>query len=772
MLTTKRKLIMKFQGIFKPVLYFPEHPQDARAYHELLEQNKSVLIIDHIGLMIAELIKTRNPGVSFSETALQLKTAKFLGDKKPENYGVWVYYPWLNRMVHVLAKEDFIELRTSRNQYKILPEEQKTLRTKKIGIVGLSVGQSVAVTMALERCGGVFRLADFDVLELSNMNRIRSGVHEIGELKVVNTAREILEIDPFLDVEIFPQGLQRDNMEAFFLENGQLDLVIDECDSLDVKLLLREYARKLRIPVLMDTSDRGMLDVERFDEEPNRPILHGFVGDLKADELGDLTTEQKIPYILKIVGVETMSERMKVSMMEVEQSIRTWPQLASNVVLGGGITCDVARRLLLNYGVKSGRYFTDLEEIIPDERAKMNQILALKAAEDPVVFNYRPYNEFSRAFKNIPTSPSSEEACDLSRDLITALVKDATQAPSGGNMQSWIWDWSNRQLFLLLDADRTVKLVDYQALGTLSGLGAAAESLVLSAHEKGLYVKITPFPSADFPEWVATFEFFETPQPGCEKHDYDDLYALLPVRQCNRTKATETISTEKLEQIRSFAAGAAPFNLVLLTDKAKIGQLGTIAGTIDRLRFTQKAYHSELVKEIRWTPEEAARTKDGIDLDLIDLKASEKVGFELAKQWPLMEIVASLKGGRAIEKMTRELLETDSAIGLITTPEISPLAYFNGGRYYQRLWLYCTKIGLDWHPIPATLYAFLRLNHEKNSAIPEPMRAELMPLSQQFQTLFSTTPETGCVLLMRLVPARRLPLASYRRPVEEVLFFG
>jgi len=761
---------MKFQGIFKPVLYFPEHPESARAYHELLEQNKSVLIIDHIGLMIAELIKTRNPGASFSEAVMQLKIAEFLNGKKPENYGVWVYYPWLNRMVHVLAEEDFIELRTSRNQYKILPEEQKVLRAKKVGIVGLSVGQSVAVTMALERCCGAFRLADFDVLELSNMNRIRSGVHEIGELKVVNTAREILEIDPFLDVEIFSQGLHRDNMQAFFLRNGQLDLVIDECDSLDVKLLLREYARQWRIPVLMDTSDRGMLDVERFDEEPHRPILHGFIGDLKADELGDLTTEQKIPYILKIVGVETMSERMKVSMMEVEQSIRTWPQLASNVVLGGGITGDVARRLLLGYGIKSGRYFTDLEEIIPDERAKINQELALKTEENPVAFNYRPCFEFLEAFKKT-NKVASEKACDLNRELLTALIKDATQAPSGGNMQSWIWHWSNRQLFLLLDADRTVKLVDYQALGTLSGLGAAAESLVLSAHARGLHVKITPFPSADFPEWVATFEFFEQPQPGCENQNYDNLYAQLPFRQCNRTKSTEAIAAEKLEQVSNFAANAGPFNLILLTDKAKISQVGKIAGTIDRLRFTQKNYHSELVKEIRWTPEEAAHTKDGIDLALIDLKPSEKVGFELAKQWPLMEMVASLKGGRAIEKMTRELLETDSAIGLITAPEVSPLAYFNGGRFYQRLWLYCTKIGLDWHPIPATLYAFLRLDHEKSSVMPEMMQAELTPLSQQFQTLFSTTPEAGCVLLMRLVPASKLPLASYRRPVGEVLFF-
>ena len=30
----------------------------------------------------------------------------------------------------------------------------------------------------------------------------------------------------------------------------------------------------------MATSDRGLVDVERFDLEPHRPILHGLLGDL------------------------------------------------------------------------------------------------------------------------------------------------------------------------------------------------------------------------------------------------------------------------------------------------------------------------------------------------------------------------------------------------------------------------------------------------------------------------------------------------------------
>ena len=673
--------------VYKPILFDLTNAADASAYDLLLKDNKHLLIHDHIELMLIELIKTRNPSLSFSNEVLKGKTRELLAGQPPERYGIWAFYPWLNRVVHILPKHEFIELRTSRNKLKILLPEQETLHSKAIGVVGLSVGQSVAVTLALERCCGTLRLADFDILELSNMNRIRSGVHEIGELKVVNTAREILAIDPFLEVEIFPEGLHRGNMQAFFLENGPLDLVIDECDSLDIKLLLREYARQLRIPVLMDTSDRGMLDIELFDQEPERPILHGFVGDLKADALQDLTTEEKIPYILKIVGMETMSERMKFSMIEVEQSIKTWPQLASNVVLGGGITADVARRMLLNYGLQSGRYFVDLEALIPDARPEKNERPAVDVTHAPLSFTYRPYAAFIGAFKKIQHAPSAH-AIAVDREVVEALVRDAIQAPSGGNMQAWIWQWSGRQLFLFLDAERTVKLVDYNALGTITGLGAAAESLVLSAHARGLHVAVSDFPSESIPEWVATFEFFEQPQPHCASHACDDLYSMLYRRQCNRSRSTGAIEPAQMEQIGAFAseAGAGAFNLSFLTDRAKIAQLGQIAGVTDRLRFTHEALHTELVQEIRWSHEEAQRTGDGIDIDLIDLKPSEKAGFQLARQWPLMRMVASLPaGGRGIEKLARELLQTDHAIGLITTTEISPRAYFNGGRFYQRL---------------------------------------------------------------------------------------
>ena len=126
----------------------------------------------------------------------------------------------------------------------------------------------------MEGLAGELRLADFDTIELSNLNRLPGTVLDLGVNKAVAAARRIAEIDPYLRVVVVPEGIQPDNLGSFL---DGLDLVIEECDSLDVKLLVREAARDRRIPVVMETSDRGVLDVERFDLEPERPIFHGLL---------------------------------------------------------------------------------------------------------------------------------------------------------------------------------------------------------------------------------------------------------------------------------------------------------------------------------------------------------------------------------------------------------------------------------------------------------------------------------------------------------------
>lgn len=210
-----------------------------------------------------------------------------------EERPVWAYYSWRRTVVRLLGPVSFRLLRLDRNRNKITAEQQDLLRGVTVGIVGLSVGHAVALALTLEGACGALRLADFDTMELSNLNRVPGTVLDLGVNKAVVAARRLAEIDPYVDVSLWEDGVSTDTVAAFL---DGTDVVIDECDSLDVKLSLRQEARRRRLPVLMATSDRGLVDVERFDLEPERPLFHGVLGDVDVDSLSGLGAREKIPW--------------------------------------------------------------------------------------------------------------------------------------------------------------------------------------------------------------------------------------------------------------------------------------------------------------------------------------------------------------------------------------------------------------------------------------------------------------------------------------------
>lgn len=349
---------------YSPKYYRLSSKADKIRLGQLLGENNQIVVHDHIQGQVRELIKLRHPATVLDKPSMDKEVEAYKNGMEWEEIGVWVYYPWGRNLVHLLDREEFIEVRTSRNLYKITREEQAELAKKRIGVVGLSVGQSVAITLSMERTFGELRLADFDELELSNLNRIRSGVQNLGIPKVVMAAREIAEIDPFLKVSIFKEGLTEGNMETFLTSGGKLDVLVDECDSLPMKIKMRQQARQLRIPVLMDTSDRGMLDVERYDLEPGLPLFHGRLEHLDLSNIDNITAEERMNFLFAIIDIGNVSDRTKTSLAEIGKTITTWPQLASSVIMGGGVCGEVCRRILLGQSKVSGRFYVDVEKLI------------------------------------------------------------------------------------------------------------------------------------------------------------------------------------------------------------------------------------------------------------------------------------------------------------------------------------------------------------------------------------------------------------------------
>jgi molybdopterin/thiamine biosynthesis adenylyltransferase len=327
----------------------------------------------------------------------------------------WAYFPWRRTVVSMLGPRGFTRTRLDRNRHLITEKEQHRLSRLRVGVVGLSVGHAIAHLLAAQGLCGELHLADFDELELTNLNRVPATLFDIGVNKAVAAARRIAEIDPYLTVKVFGSGISPDAVTEFV---AGVDIVTEECDSLDIKALLREVARAERRPVLMATSDRGLIDVERFDLEPQRPIFHGLLGDTDLAQLRGLTNREKIPHVLRILDAASLSPRGAASLIEVGHTLSTWPQLAADATLGAAAIAEAVRRIGLGENLPSGRGRVDVASV-------------LDGLTDPISQHSKRCS--CNASRPTPNDAPPEEA----HDAVDAMVAAAVRAPSGGNAQPW-----------------------------------------------------------------------------------------------------------------------------------------------------------------------------------------------------------------------------------------------------------------------------------------------------------------------------------------------
>jgi molybdopterin/thiamine biosynthesis adenylyltransferase len=723
---------------------------------------------DQLYQQLKELFKTRNPSRRLTESESASLIEAHLNGCPIYEYGVWVYYPWSGNVVHLLDEAEFIEVRTAANKNKITIAERDILSRKTVGVIGLSVGQSVSITLALERSCGSLRLADFDTLELNNLNRIRTGVHNLGLLKAYAVAREIAEIDPFFKVVCYTEGITEENIDDFFTKDGKLDVVIDECDSVHIKILCRQKAKELQVPVLMEASDRGTLDVERFDLEPDRPILHGWLQHLPIDfnVLKNLkTTEEKIPYILPISGLDTLSTRMKASMIEIENTLTTWPQLATAVALGGAITADTCRRMFLGQHTGSGRFFIDLEKLIPDDRPQ--ELYQPAFLPDPL--SVAEMEELAaRSLKTI--TPGKHR---ISHELVSTLVAAATSAPTAGNNQPWKWLLKDNCLFLFHDKYRSFSFGDYEDIASFAGLGAAIENLELAASHHKMSTRVSIFPLPDSKKLIASIQF-NIPAESNNLYRPEELYKNIDLRCTNRNLGSRTlIATETYDRLKMAVASIPGASLIIKYEVEELNALAEIIGASDRLRLLHPDGHFEFYsKELRWDAHQSITSADGIDIATFEITPVDMVGLKLVSDPAVVKLLTDWNAGEGLKRTSRKAVNAASAIGLITMPAFSPSDFVMGGRALERMWLEATELGVSLQPMLAPVLHFARLTHGGGIGMPDFMIEGFKQLYGPFESIFPEIKDQTSVFLFRLCIAKQPIIKSYRIAVNKMLTFG
>jgi hypothetical protein len=599
----------------------------------------------------------------------------------------------------------------------------------RIGVVGLSVGHAVAHTLALEGLCGQLRLTDFDEIELSNLNRVPGSVFDIGVNKSVVAARRIAELDPYLEVQVHQDGVQESTIDEFL---DGLDIVVEECDSFDAKVLVRDRARARGIPVIMETSDGGVVDVERFDLEPQRPLFHGLLGDFSAASLAGLSTEEKVPFALQILDGERLTPRMAASVLEVGRTLSTWPQLGGDVALGGASVATAVRRFIRGEDLPSGRVRIDLDAILDG--------IAQPPADEPVV---------------------EREAADLHTMFDTLDTRDAvlfagSRAPSAGNAQPWRFETDDAGVTVRLDPARSPR-TDVLGRASAVGLGAVLHNMTVAAAVRGVFGKADIAGSGS--DVRVRIDYGDTEVP--------DLAAQLGAMLDRRTDRRFGDRSELAAEVRPALLDEIVdgVQVRLITDPSTIARVAGIAGAAERIRYLTPTLHAEMVAEVVTPSNNYSDT--GIDLGDLGLLPQQAPLMALLRRPDVMALLDAWDAGSALGADAQGRLMSASALAVISHEGRDTADYVLGGQVMESLWIRAQTLGLAVHPVsPVFVYADSPAELEQIA----PGRAdELAELSAQFDETLGVGHGEVVTTVLRLSRTGSVPPPSRRRSVANLL---
>ena len=689
----------------------PDEPADSSALQRL-RADPIVEFIDQRDAQLADL-RSRRPAP---------------GPELVTESGRWAYYSWRRTVVAVLGPRGFRAVRLDRNRNHITAEEQDKLGALRIGVAGLSVGHVIAHTVAAQGMCARLRLADFDHLELSNLNRVPASVFDLGLNKAHVAARRIAELDPYLPVEVFDAVLTLDTAEEFV---DGLDILVEECDSLDMKAALRAAARAREIPVLMATSDRGLIDVERFDLEPQRPILHGLLGELDLGLLPEMTSREKVQHILRHLEAERLSPRGAASLIEIDRSLSTWPQVASDVVLGASVLAEAVRRIGLGEELHSGRIRIDIG-------------WALNQLDEPDMAQRRP--------------PSVDHhQTPALRGIPGVVAAAAIRAPSGGNAQPWNIQAGPTDITIELDVQHS-STMDVGFRGSAVALGAALLNARIAAAANHALGPVTLTDRAAGSPLRAVLRLADGADPTLA-----DLYQPMLVRETNRHPGSpEPIDTDTIDAL-SAAAQREGARLHLLTDRDDTAHAATILAASDRTRYLTPRLHKDMISELRWPGDPDPDT--GIDVRSLELNAGELAVLDILRRPDVMAHLAEWKAGSALGEDTRDRILASSGLAVISAPGRALRDYAKGGSAVELVWITAQQRGLLVQPVsPVFLYAHNRAEIDELSPL---FADQLTQLQRDFRRLAGIPTEESIVLVLRFAVGPPASVHS-RRSLDRV----
>lgn len=230
----------------------------------------------------------------------------------------------------------------ARNLGWVTRQEQDSLRGKRVAIAGMG-GVGGVHLLTLARLGiGAFHLADFDTFDIANFNRQAGAmVSTIGQPKVEVLAQMARDINPELKLKLFPQGVNQDNLGAFFKD---VDLYVDGLDFFAFNARQATFAQCAQLDIPAITAAPLGMGTAVLSFLPGRMTFEDYFG------WGDLPDEEKALRFLVGLAPAGLHGRYLVDPAAINLKERRGPSTIMGCQLCAGAAATEALKILLRRG--------------------------------------------------------------------------------------------------------------------------------------------------------------------------------------------------------------------------------------------------------------------------------------------------------------------------------------------------------------------------------------------------------------------------------------
>ncbi len=186
---------------------------------------------------------------------------------------------------------------------------QERLLAARVLVVGMGgLGSPVAMYLAASGVGHLV-LSDFDVVELSNLQRqIIHRSDDVDRNKVESARKAILALNPGVQVTALPYALQDDDLDD---EVAAADVVVDACDNFQSRFEMNAACWRQRTPLVSAAAMRMEGQVSVFDpRQPESPCYRCLYSDESTE--GEACSQVGVlAPLLGIIGSIQATEAMK-----------------------------------------------------------------------------------------------------------------------------------------------------------------------------------------------------------------------------------------------------------------------------------------------------------------------------------------------------------------------------------------------------------------------------------------------------------------------------